>query len=267
MKIRFIYLFLLGMGQVVLAQAGRTSWKADSIARITNPLYHNYRVDELRTGLKDLVRDEPYKSDKTLVKYVSNLKDKLERNNIADYIEELRYFADLKIDKKYKDNYDEEIANINHTASHSLADVFLGKKEYEQAEKYFLKALVEHQLFSVSGTTVEKDSHRIEYDLAKLYQESGRKDEAYGYLLALINSQWNYSLGEKRIVELSENDDKKKLKKDIDKALKTFVSRSDYFLEFIFRGKKIVFWNALPLDKEYFSKNIMKTEFYKSLNP
>ncbi|WP_106915206.1 hypothetical protein [Chryseobacterium aurantiacum] len=249
----------------VFSQVNNTRKKIDSVAR-ANPLYHNYRIDELRTGLRYLIRDEPYKSDPTLIQYTSNLKDKLERTNIANYIEELRYFADLKIDKRYKDNFDEEIANINHTASHALADVFLGKKDYGQAEKYFLKALVEHQLFSVSGTTVEKDSHRIEYDLVKVYQNLGRKDEAYGYLLALINSQWNYELGEKGIIAMAENDDKKKLKRDIDKALKTFVARPDYFLEFTFRGKKILFWNALSLNKEYFSKNIMKTEFYKSLN-
>lgn len=265
MKTILGWILFTGTVQTVFSQADNTRKRMDSVA-LANPLYHNYRVDDLRTGLKYLIKEEPYKSDATLIQYTSHLKDKLERTNIANYIEELRYFTDLKIDKRYKDNYDEEIVNINHTASHSLADVFLGKKDYEQAEKYFLKALVEHQLFSVSGTTVEKDSHRIEYDLVKVYQNLGRKDEAYGYLLALINSQWNYALGEKGIIAMAENDDKKKLKKDIDKALKTFVVRPDYFLEFTFRGKKILFWNALPLNKEYFSKNIMKTEFYKSLN-
>ncbi|MFP3833019.1 hypothetical protein [Chryseobacterium sp. SIMBA_028] len=116
--------------QTVFSQADKTLKKADSVA-LAHPLYHNFRVDDLRIGLRYLIKDEPYKSDPTLIQYTSNLKDKLERTNIAHYIEELRYFADLKIDEKYKDNYDEEIVNINHTASHALADVFLGKKDYE----------------------------------------------------------------------------------------------------------------------------------------
>lgn len=250
---------------IQLENSRKKKYNKTKVQRETYPLYHDYRVDELRTALRDLIGDAPYSSDQILIKYVSNLKNKLERTNIAGYAEELSYFAALKIDKKYKEGNEEAIVNINHTALHSLADISIGKKEYQQAEKYLLKALTEFPLYSLSGTTSEKDANRIEYDLAKVYQKLERKDEAYGYLLALINSQWYYSSAEKEITALLGSDDKNTLKKDIDKALKTFNVRPNYFQEFTFRGNKIVFWNGFPLDKKSFSENITETEFYKSL--
>ena len=248
---------------IQMEKTRKKKYKKTQELKAIYPLYHDYRVDEIRSATRDLIKDPSYNADQTLVKYTTNLTEKLERTNIANYIDELKYFANLKIDQKYKDGFDEDIVNINHTSLHSLADIYLGKGEYETAEKYFKMALTEFPIFTVSGTTQEKDSHRIEYDLAKIYKKLNRKDEAYGYLIALMTSQWYYEIAEKEIMELSnDEEDKKKLKKDIDKAVKTFQIRKDDFMEFTFRGNKIVFWNGLFLKN---LSNILNTDFYKSL--
>lgn len=83
----------------------------------------------------------------------------------------------------------------------------------------------------------------------------------------IIDSQRNYELASKTINEYmeAENEDRKKIKKDIYKALKTIKKGKNYTCSFIFRDKEIFFFPMMPASQKEYEKSFKESEFYKSL--
>ncbi len=236
------------------------------------PLFHDYRTDELRSASQLLIQDEPYKSEETLVAYTKAIQNtKLDRVGVRDYVKELIYFANLKIDKEYTYNHffsgSGDIANINHLATHALADIYFGDKDYPLAEMYYKKALLEAPLLTSSGTTFEKDAVRIVHDLAVSCYNNGNLDESYAYLLTLLNSDAYNDTADDLLLEYwaKNPENKKRFKKDIDKALKTFKTQENEYSYWTFRNKKVFFYQ-LFFNKNSFAETVTNSTFYQSLS-
>ena len=113
-----------------------------------------------------------------------------------------------------------------------------------------------------------QDAERIIYDIAKANYYAGKKDEAYGFLIGLIiDSQRNYDLASKTINEFfeTEKEDRKIVKKDIDKALKTIKRGKNYSQIFTFRKKEIFFYPMMPFSQKEYEESFKELGFYKSL--
>lgn len=238
-----------------------------------NPLYHDVRTDEIRDGLKSIVTIEPYKSDKMLLQNFEKLDEPLTRYNIKNYVEEFKFFLSSSIsksvlEKHFQPFYDEEVFNVKHLAAHALADYYLGTEQYDSAIEYYKKSIFEYPYEESSGTGVVQDAERIIYDIAKSNYYSGKKNEAYGFLIGLIiDSQRNHDFATKTIGEYidAEKEDKKKLKKDVDKALKTIKKGKNYTCVFTFRNKEIFFFPMIPSTQKEYEESFKQSEFYKSL--
>ena len=90
----------------------KVKWAEESKLRDIFPLYHDVRIDEIRTALYYLLREEPCKSDKKLMEYAQNMRQKLDRSNIRQFTTELDYFLDLKIDEKAWKFKSDEVLNL-----------------------------------------------------------------------------------------------------------------------------------------------------------
>ncbi|RZL41484.1 MAG: hypothetical protein EOP00_24765 [Pedobacter sp.] len=104
----------------------KVKWEKESKLREVFPLYHDVRIDDIRTALYYLLREEPYKSDKILTDYARKMSGKLDRENIRNFTTELDYFLDLKIDEKFWKYKSDEVLNLKHTSAHALADIYFG---------------------------------------------------------------------------------------------------------------------------------------------
>ncbi|MDA3615979.1 tetratricopeptide repeat protein [Polluticaenibacter yanchengensis] len=236
------------------------------VARASYPLFHDYRIDELRSGVRELMYYEPFRKDEVLRAAYRKINTKLDRETIRAFENELKYFAVLNIPDSLKQPLYEEMANINHLSVHALADIYLGKKQYDSAELYFKKSLYELPLVTVSGTTFEKDAHRILYDLGMIYKSWGRQNEAIAYLIPLLASEHNENAADKRLMELlDETVNKQTLKSDIDKAITNFTLNKDGFHHLVFRSIPVRYFQIF-ISKESFKQEILDSDFYKALN-
>jgi len=237
------------------------------------PLYHDFRTDEIRDGLEKIVKVEPFKSDRSLIEILKKIDEPITRYNVKDYVEEFKLLLSADIPKdileqNFQPFEEEEAFNIKHLASHALADYYFGAKQYELAIDYYKKSIFEFPYEESSGTGVVKDAERIIYDIAKANYYAGKKNEAYGFLIGLIiDSQRNHELATKAIGEYidAEKEDKNKLKKDVDKALKTIKKGENYTCVFTFRDKEIFFFPMMPASQKEYEKSFKESEFYKSL--
>ena len=237
------------------------------------PLYHDFRTDEIRDGLAKIIKVEPFKSDKGLIEIYKKLEEPITRYNTVDYIKEFKLLLSATLPKEvleehFKPFYEEEAFNIKHLASHALADYYFGIGEYDSATEYYKKSIFEFPHEESSGTGVVRDAERIIYDIAKSNYYSGKKEEAYGFLIGLIiDSQRNHDLATKTIGEFikAENEDTSKLKKDVDKALKTIKNGKNFTYVFTFRNKEIFFYPMIPFSQKEYEKSFKESGFYKSL--
>lgn len=246
----------------------KVKWAEESKLRDVFPLYHDVRIDDIRTALYYLLREEPYKSDKKLMEYAQNMRQKLDRTNIRKFTTELDYFLDLKIDEKAWKFKSDEVLNLKHTSAHALADIYFGNDNYKLAEKFFLKSILDFRVYSAGGSNIQKDANRIAYDLSKVYEKQGKTDEMIGYLIPLLNG--NGSIGS--ATELLNTYiqkykiDKKNLKKQIDVSFDSLDHlRDDGTYTFVFNGKMVFFISVFTKTKSSFAKEVMETDFYKSL--
>ncbi|MDR2948905.1 MAG: hypothetical protein LBV71_06830 [Prevotella sp.] len=240
------------------------------------PLYHDARTDELRPALKKLVAYEPYISNNELKKHIENLDEKITRYNIGNYVDDFKFFLTLDItedflEKKFSNlRRHDDVWNIKHIAAHALADYYLSAGEYDQAVEYYKKSVFDYRLIvASSGTTLTKDIERCIFDIANTYYKAGKKDQSYAYLIALIVESQNYSHGD-RLSEYLEKDkaDKKKLKTDIDKALKTIKKGKDGTYVIIFRGHEAIFFPFVmgSTSPQKLAEKMKNSDFYKELN-
>lgn len=200
--------------------------------------------------------------------YAKGMNKKLDRTNIGYYTAELNYFLDLKIDEKAWKYKSDEVLNLKHTSAHALADIQFGNANYKEAEMCFIRALLNYKLVSVGGTTAQNDANRIAYDLSKVYEKLGKTDEAIGYLIPLLNDNGNISSATELLnTYITKNNiDKKNLKKQLDAAFESFENlRGDGTYTLIFNGKIIFFYSVFTKTKSSFSKEVIETDFYKSL--
>lgn len=246
----------------------KVKWAEESKLRDVFPLYHDVRIDDIRTALYYLLREESYKSDKKLMEYAQNMRQKLDRTNIRKFITELTYFLDLKIDDKAWKFKSDEVLNLKHTSAHALADIYFGNANYKEAEKYFLRSLLDYKIFSAGGSNIQKDGNRIIYDLSKVYEKLGKTDEMLGYLIPLLNGNGSISSATELLNTYLEknNIDKKIFKKQLDASFETLDNvRNDGSYTFIFNGKVIFFYSVFNKTKSSFANEVMETDFYKSL--
>lgn len=246
----------------------KLKWAEESKLRDAFPLYHDVRIDDIRTALYYLLREEPYKSDKKFVEYAQNMRQKLDRTNIRQFTKELDYFLDLKIDEKVWKFKSDEVLNLKHTSAHALADIYFGSDAYMLAEKFFLRSLLDYKLHSAGGSNIHKDGNRIIYDLSKVYEKLGKTDEMIGYLIPLLNGNGSISSATELLNAYLEKNkiDKKNLKKQIDASFESLENlRGDGTYTWIFNGKVIFFYSVFTKTESSFAKEVMETDFYKSL--
>lgn len=236
------------------------------------PLFHDFRIDDLRIGLKQLLEYEPYKSDQELINRAGKLNEKLDRFTIRNYVEELKYFAVLKISDEFlKEHFEDppqgeyEVENIIHLSVHALGDIYFSEGNYPLAKEFYTKAIFTDPLVVRSGTTFQRDIDRITYDLGKSAYKARKKDEAYGFLVSLM---FDSNINTKDDIETyftEQNEDKKQFKKDLDKALKTLKKGEKYSYNFTFRENNIFFIPMLQATIKSFQEVFRESEFYKSL--
>lgn len=241
---------------------------SSTIDKTDFPLYHNKRINELITLLKDLLKSDPtYKKDQKLVDIYNKLKEEepLDRENIRLVQNDLVYLADLKI-KETSENkwYVYDLRNIAHLAAHSLADIYYGNKDYPMAEKYFLKALYDTPYEDRSATTVKKDNERIFLDLVDIYEAQNKTDAAIAHLLPLLASYYYEKKSNEKLIAYIPNEKSSHatFEKDIRKALLSARTTDDGNIEITFRGHKVAFWyHNIP----QFLEVVRNGDFYKSL--
>ena len=246
----------------------KVKWAEESKLRDAFPLYHDVRIDDIRTALYYLLREEPYKSDKKLMEYAQKMRQKLDRTNIGNFITELDYFLDLKIDEKFWKHKSDEVLNLKHTSAHAIADIHLGNANYKEAEMYFLRALSNYKLVSAGGSNGHKDANRIIYDLSKVYQHLGKTDEMLGYLIPLLNGNGSIQSATELLNKYIDvkKIDRGTFKKQLDASFNTLDNvRNDGSYTYIFNGKIIFFYSAFTKTESSFAKEVMETDFYKSL--
>lgn len=241
--------------------------------RAKYPLYHDYRIDDLRVGLNQLLKFEPFKSDKTLNDYTSNLTEKLDRFTIRNYVKELNYFVNLDISEDFiKKNFDSyphgeyAVENLTHLSAHALGDIYFSQGNYNAAKEFYIKSVFNYPLIASSGTTVGKDVDRTIYDLAKNASKANKKDEYYAFIIALMFSSDINTENDINLKFKEENEDKKQFKKDLDKALKTLKKDKQYSYTFTFRGNNVFFIPMLQESVKSFQENFKSQIFYKSLD-
>lgn len=236
-----------------------------------SPLFHDFRTDEIRELLKELVMKEPFKSNQELQKHIEKLDTKITRFNLKDYAAQFNYFLTLNFSTfKKKDQFEiNELLNIQHLSAHALADYYLSQDNYDQAIAFYKKAAFEFPYEVSSGTTFIKDMERIIYDLSKSCYKADRKDEAYGYLLGLIiDSQNNEALATKDLKSylLHEKEDNRKFAADLDKAMKTIKpSENGYSFTLIFRNKEVFFYPLSAKSLKEYQQQIKNSEIYNYL--
>ncbi|RZL47995.1 MAG: tetratricopeptide repeat protein [Pedobacter sp.] len=246
----------------------KVKWAEESKLRDVFPLYHDVRIDDIRTALYYLLREEPYKSDKKLAEYATNMRQKLDRTNIRKFTTELDYFLDLKIDEKAWKYKSDEVLNLKHTSAHALADIYFGEGNYKLAEKFFLRSLLDFKIVSAGGSNAQKDGNRIIYDLSKVYEKLGKTDEMLGYLIPLLNGNGSISSATELLNTYIEKNriDKKTFRKQLDASFKTLDNvRNDGSFTYIFNGKVIFFYSVFNKTESSFMKEVTETDFYKSL--
>lgn len=253
---------------IQLEKDRKVKWAKESKLREIFPLYHDVRIDEIRTGLYHLLRDDPYKNDAKLLSYAKAMDKKLDRTNIRYYTAELEYFLDLKIDEKFWKYRSDEVLNLKHTSAHALADIYFGAGNYKLAEQNFIRSLLSYRLVSAGGTTAQKDANRISYDLSKVYEKQGKIDEMIGYLIPLLNGNGSISSATELLNTYIEQYkiDKKTLKKQLDTSFETLGDlRGDGIYTYMFNGKTVFLYHVFNKTKSSFAKEVMETDFYKSL--
>lgn len=237
------------------------------------PLYHDVRTDEIRDGLKKIMQYEPHKSNKKLQEYSKGMDSQITRYTIKDHTDAFKYLLSLDIskeflDKNFKSFYEEEVYNVKHLAAHALADYSLGTGKYDDAVIFYKKSIFEFPYEESSGTTILKDIERILLDMSKASYESGRKNEAYGYLIGLIiDSQNKYELASKDLTDYLKlnKEDLKNFKKDLDKALKTIQKGKDFSYNFKFREASVFFYPMIAQSVKEWEEDVHNSEFYKNL--
>lgn len=250
------------------------------IARVENekaekekfPLFHDFRTDDIRELLKELILKEPFKSNQELRKNIDQLDSKITRYNLKDYLPQFNYFLTLDFSTfKKKEQFEvNELLNIQHLSAHALADYYVSQADYNQAIIFYKKAAFTYPYEVSSGTSFVKDMERIIYDISKACYKAGRKDEAYGYLLGLIiDSQNNTDLATKNLKAylLAEKEDHKKFRDDLDKAMKTIKADSkNHSRTFVFRNKEVFFYPLINESSATYQQRIKDSEFYKYLS-
>ncbi len=235
-------------------------------------LYHDYRIDELRESLKTLSQYEPYKSDKTFAKVLNSFNEKLDRFNIANYNEQLQYLVEnIKISESYNKTYylsEREmntLKNINHLAAHSLGDIYMTKKEYSDAITYFNIARTKHTYYSSSGTTVNKDYLRMEFDISEAYFKLNDFELASLHLLHnLMNGQsFGNHLSEK-LEESAKFLDATTFIPKLEAMLSTLETTKEHKLKYVFDEKSITFSSFVENITSCKSK-VFNSKFYKNL--
>ncbi|WP_113654327.1 hypothetical protein [Pedobacter namyangjuensis] len=246
----------------------KVKWAEESKLRDVFPLYHDVRIDDIRTALYYLLREEPYKSDKKLMEYAKGMNKKLDRTNIRNYKAELNYFLDLTIDEKFWKYKSDEVLNLKHTSAHALADIYFGSGDFKLAENNFIRSLLSYRLIAAGGTTFQNDANRISYDLSKVYEKIGKPDEMIGYLIPLLNGNGSINSAAALLNTYIEQYkiDKKTLKKQLDASFETLGNlRGDGTYTYMFNGKTVFFLSVFTKTKSSFAKEVMETDFYKSL--
>lgn len=237
-----------------------------------HPLYHDFRTDDIRRLLQELITKEPFKSNLGLKKHIEKLDTRITRFNLGDYTAQFNYFLSLDFSalRKKEPFETNELLNIQHLSAHALADCYLSAANYSQAIDFYKKAAFDFPYEVSSGTDFIKDMERIIYDLSKTCYKAGRKDEAYGYLLGLIiDSQRNEALATKDLKAylLQEKEDLKQFKADLEKAMKTIkTDKKNHGCTLIFRNKTLFFYPLMAQTAATYQQQIKKTDFYAFLN-
>ena len=235
-------------------------------------MYHDFALDVMAENVKFLAKTEEFANNSNLQKNAKALPEKLDRYNAKEYEAVLVYIADeLKVPEETRKKYyspfhfTKELGNIHHIATHALADIYMTSKNYKEALRFFDKARNTHVPKGTSGTTINKDYLRMEYDVSEAYFELKEYELSSLHLLHnLINGQ---SYGNSVHEKLAKNEklvDASSIIPKIDAMLPTIKKGEQYMLTYKYDGKKI---NFSPFVESVSSSKstIVNSDFYKNL--
>ena len=235
-------------------------------------MYHNHAIDMMRENIKFLATTEEYADNATFVELAEKLPKAFDRYNIKNYETILEYIADdLEVSaatiKKYYSpfHFTKEMANMHHVATHALADIYFTAENYKQAIAFYEKAMFTHTPVGTSGTTINKDFLRMEFDVSEAYFELKNYDMAVLHLLHNLMNQQSYGN--------HVTDTLKKYEAFIDAAVflpkleamvKTIQKGEGYNLKYTFNGKMMQF-SPFVESPSSCRATILSSDFYKSL--
>lgn len=251
-----------------------TLFYASNLFGQTEPprMYHDFVIDHLAENIKFLATTETYENDKKLQDIASKLPNKLDRYNAKDYEAALSYIVnDFELTEETITMYyspfsfTKQLSNLRHIATHALADIYFEAENYSKAVEFYKKAMLEHLPVGTSGTTINKDYLRMEYDLSELYFNQKNYELAVLHLLHNeMNGQTYGDYLSKKLTEYSEFIDAKKFLPKLDAMLTTLETDSDYFFKYKFDGKAMRFSPFMSNPASCKAK-VINTEFYKNL--
>ncbi|WP_159020375.1 hypothetical protein [Algibacter sp. L3A6] len=235
-------------------------------------MYHNHAIDMMRENIKFLATTEEYANNATFLELAEKLPKTFDRYNIKNYETTLKYIADeLELSeatiKKYYSpfHFTKEMGNMHHVATHALADIYFTAENYKQAIAFYDKAMFTHAPKGTSGTTINKDFLRMEFDVSEAYFELKNYDMAVLHLLHNLMNQQSY--GDHVTNTLKEYEafiDAAVFLPKLEAMLKTIQKGEGYNLKYNFSGKTMQF-SPFVESPSSCRATILSSDFYKSL--
>lgn len=223
------------------------SYKIPNRWKDTKRLYHDVASEELRKTVRLLSQIAPYNTNKEFVENTKVLNIPLDRDNIHNYIKELTFFQDYKIEMtdKMKNKLDyfskESVKNINHHASHALADIYMNNKQYKKAIASYGKTL-SSKYHTAGGTRYVRDLDRIYCDLAEASFAVNHHDEGVLYLLAVVaNQNTSATYADKQLIAYGKTINGKKFKENLIWAINSVKPKGDSDYTITYKKQKGTF--------------------------
>ena len=231
----------------------------------TNRLYHDQAIDELRETVNLLAQIPPYSNNSDFVTNAKGLDTKLNRDNVKNYIPQLQFFENYKVelDDKMAENIGyyakESVKNVNHYAAHALADIYMNKKEYSLAVSSFGKALT-NKYHTAGGTRYIRCLNRIYSDLAEASFAVNEPDIGVLYLLAIIAQQNTSSdYADEQLTAYAKTINTKKFKENLIMAIDSAEEKGELEYTITFKNHtgtfEIPYFSSLNNVKVYLVKS------------
>ena len=224
-----------------------TVYKIPNRWKDKNRLYHDLATDEFRETVQLLAQIEPYNKNSAFIENANALPRKLDRDNVKNFIKELTFFQNYKVEltdemtKKLSYFSKESVKNVNHYASHALADVYMNDKQYTKAIIAFGKAL-ENEYHTAGGTRYIRCLDRIYSDLAEASFAVNKPEIGVLYLLAVVaNQDRSSAYANEQLIAYGNTINTKKFKENLIFAIDSIKENGALEYTIVYKNNKATF--------------------------